>query len=339
MNISIRIKTLFVFLICAASLQAQQQSKDSIYEPKIDGTVRAKYEYQPQMSAGRFEVRNARFSLSGKVSPQVSYRAEIDLSDEGNLRMLDAYASYKASQPLTFSIGQMRVPFTIDAHRSPHLQYFANRSFIAKQVGDVRDVGATFCYRMNVPFPIILEGGFFNGSGLTNQKNYWTKKLNYSAKLQLACLPHTHVVLSTQAICPDSVNVNMYDIGVNYRRGRWMLEGEFLYKMYAYNAYKAVKAYDFFINYDIPLHNCFRKISVLGRYDSMTDHSDGKNYNGVLVTTDVARKRLTGGLTLSLASPFVADIRLNYEKYFYRDSDIPKISERDKFVVELMVRF
>ena len=32
--------------------------------------------------------------------------------------------------------------FTIDAHRSPHLQYFANRSFIAKQVGNVRDVGA-----------------------------------------------------------------------------------------------------------------------------------------------------------------------------------------------------
>ena len=36
-----------------------------------------------------------------------------------------------------------RVPFTIDAHRSPHVRFFANRSFIGKQVGDVRDVGAT----------------------------------------------------------------------------------------------------------------------------------------------------------------------------------------------------
>ncbi len=41
----------------------------------------------------------------------------------------------------------MRVPFTIDAHRSPHLQYFANRSFIAKQVGNVRDVGAVIGWK------------------------------------------------------------------------------------------------------------------------------------------------------------------------------------------------
>ncbi len=47
---------------------------------------------------------------------------------------------------LNFTIGQMRVPFTIDAHRSPHQQYFANRSFIAKQVGNVRDVGFTAGY-------------------------------------------------------------------------------------------------------------------------------------------------------------------------------------------------
>ena len=26
----------------------------------------------------------------------------------------------------------------------------------------------------------------------------------------------------------------------------------------------------------------------------------------------------TGGVTLSLAKPFISDIRINYEKYFYR---------------------
>lgn len=78
----------------------------------------------------------------------------------------------------------MRVPFTIDAHRSPHQQYFANRSFIAKQVGNVRDVGFTGCYTQKEGFPFILEGGLFNGSGLTNQKE-WHKTLNYSIKAQL----------------------------------------------------------------------------------------------------------------------------------------------------------
>ena len=76
--------------------------------------------------------------------------------------MLDAYARVFPVKDLNFTIGQMRVPFTIDAHRSPHQQYFANRSFIAKQVGNVRDVGLTSAYTHKGDFPFILEGGLFN---------------------------------------------------------------------------------------------------------------------------------------------------------------------------------
>lgn len=107
----------------------------------IHGTIRSKYEYQTQENEGRFEVRNARVSVDGKLSPIIGYKAEIDLCDEGKIKMLDAYTRLKPAQGLQLTLGQMRVPFTIDAHRSPHQQYFANRSFIAKQVGNVRDVG------------------------------------------------------------------------------------------------------------------------------------------------------------------------------------------------------
>lgn len=52
-------------------------------------------------------------------------------------------------------------------------------------------------------------------------------------------------------------------------------------------------------------------------YDMMTDHSNGKcNNEGKLIIDDAARKRVTGGVTLSLAKPFCADLRLNYENYF-----------------------
>ena len=146
------------------------------YIPEIHGTIRAKYEYQPEIDASRFEVRNARFSLTGNVHPAVAYKAEIDLSNEGNIKMLDAYTRLFPIKSLNFTIGQMRVPFTIDAHRSPHQQYFANRSFIAKQVGNVRDVGATVCYQLKEVFPFIIEAGVFNGTGLTNQK-VWRKEL------------------------------------------------------------------------------------------------------------------------------------------------------------------
>ena len=138
------------------------ETKD--YLPEIHGTIRSKYEYQTTMGAGRFEVRNARVSVTGNVLPIVAYKAEIDLSDEGNIKMLDAYARLFPAKGLTVTAGQMRVPFTIDAHRSPHQQYFANRSFIAKQVGNVRDVGVTLGYTLPTELPITIEGGLYNGS-------------------------------------------------------------------------------------------------------------------------------------------------------------------------------
>ena len=74
----------------------------------------------PTSTKGRFQVRNARFSLSGNLLPMVAYKAEIDLSDEGSIKMLDAYVRLAMlRRSLNFTIGQMRVPFTIDAHRSP----------------------------------------------------------------------------------------------------------------------------------------------------------------------------------------------------------------------------
>ncbi len=44
------------------------------YLPEIHGTIRGKYEYQTETSESRFEVRNARFSVSGNVHPIVAYK-------------------------------------------------------------------------------------------------------------------------------------------------------------------------------------------------------------------------------------------------------------------------
>lgn len=312
------------------------------YLPAIHGTVRAKYEYQTVTNESRFQVRNARFSLTGNVLPIVAYKAEIDLSDQGTIRMLDAYTRIFPVKHLDFTIGQMRVPFTIDAHRSPHQQYFANRSFIAKQVGDVRDVGATLAYtRKNAALPFILEGGLFNGSGLTNQKE-WQKTLNYSLKGQLWFAKGWNLTLSTQMIKPEAIRINMYDIGIYYETDKFHIEAEYLYKKYGHSSFDDVHAVNSFVNYDLPLHKFFHKMSFLVRYDMMNDHSNGLGMDETtrrLPITDYARKRLTGGLTFSFSKAFVADIRLNYEKYFYKKGGIPKDSEQDKLVIEFMTRF
>ena len=79
------------------------------------------------------------------------------------------------------------------------------------------------------------------------------------------------------------------------------------------------------------------KITPLARYDMMTDNNKGYvNSNGEYVADYIARSRFTGGLTLSLNKPFLNDIRLNYEKYFYGDGITNK---DDKFVAEFVVRF
>lgn len=327
-------------------LHAQEEDKVDL-TPKVHGTIRGKYEYQTEEGDGRFQVRNARVSLEGNVAKAVEYKAEIDLSDEGQIKMLDAYTKIKPVRGLDFTIGQMRVPFTIDAHRSPHQQYFANRSFIAKQVGNVRDVGATVGNSFNVGIPIILQAGMFNGSGLTNQKDFWTNNINFSAKAQIF-IPHGfNITLSTQKIRPDHIAVMMYDAGAYYHAHGWHVEAEYLFKHYEDNAFKNVHAFEAFVNYDIPLRKCFfTKISPLLRYDYMSDHSDGMRYldgeentEGSLIINDYQRSRITGGLTFSIAKPFISDIRLNYEKYFYRSGAIAKPSERDKIVIEVMTRF
>lgn len=348
-----KITAMFVMLSLSAAVfgQVKEEAGDgkkldkqtmelTDYLPEIHGTIRGKYENQTEVGESRFEVRNARVSISGNVHPQVAYKAEIDLSDEGTIKMLDAYTRLFPIENTYFTIGQMRVPFTIDAHRSPHQQYFANRSFIAKQVGNVRDVGFTAAYTQKEGFPFTLEGGLFNGSGLTNQKT-WHKTLNYSVKAQMFPHKNWNVTLSTQLIKPEDVRINMYDAGIYYQNNRLHVEAEYLYKVYAHNTFKDVHSVNSFINYDLPLKKVFHKISFLARYDMMTDHSDGvaSETTGALVIDDYGRHRVTGGITLSLSKAFVADIRLNFEKYFYKDSAVPATSERDKIVIEFMTRF
>lgn len=332
-------------LAAPAALRAQTADSSAVkkelpdWMPKVSGTIRGKWELQPNEGESRFEVRTARVALDGKVIPLVEYKAEIDLSDEGRIKMLDAYAGVLPVDGLALRIGQMRVPFSIDAHRAPHKQYFANRSFIAKQVGDVRDVGLYAGY--HIPgAPLILEGGAFNGSGLTDQKDYWTKSFNFSAKVQVPLSCGLTLQASMQKISPVGGATYLYDGGMTFQRGRWTLEAEYLRKHYTNRTFSDVNALDAFACYDLPLRKAFQKMSFLCRYDCMGDHSDGSvNDYGALKLTDGARQRITGGITLSMAKKMNADIRLNYEKYFYDDISLAKPSERDKAVVELVIHF
>ena len=332
-------------VMTASVLWAQEHKEDGktgTEKLRVGGTVRAKYEYQPDSGSGRFEVRNCRLAVTGRVVPMVGYKAEIDLSDEGTLRMLDAYVKLTPLKRLDFTIGQMRVPFAIDVHRSPHLQYFANRSFLAKQVGDVRDVGAMLAYTIPIlSCPLTLEGGVFNGSGLTGQKHFWTAGYNYSLKASALIYDRVGITLSAQHIRPDHVGIMIWNAGAYWHSGRWHAEGEYLRKQYSEGAFSGVNAVDAFACYTYPVRKRLSGISFLGRYDYMDDHSKGvAGDDGRLHIDDARRHRATAGVTLHFGyKASVLDVRMNYEKYFYDSGVEPSVSERDKVVVEFMCHF
>ncbi len=330
--------------------------KRSAYAPAIHGILRGKYEYQPDLNASRFEVRNARLSASGKLPLQSEYKLEVDLCDETTIKMKDAWVRVNPWRTLRLSMGQQRMPFSIDAHRNPSAQYFANRSFIAKQVGDMRDVGFLVGYDFtNKKNRTVLkiDGGIFNGSDLNNQKKAWFKSPAYSARIQYLPINGLAIIPSVQhqIIAEREASYTSFDMGAYYEFKGWHLEAEVLHKHYANDAFSDCNAVDAMIIYQQTLKkekSFIKHISYQGRYDYMQDHSSGKagfvkdaagNATNSLVLTDAERHRMTLGLTLGLRNPyFPTDIRFNYEKYWYPHGGA-KESEQDKLVCELVIKF
>jgi hypothetical protein len=141
---------------------------------------------------------------------------------------------------------------------------------------------------------------------------------------------------------PDSVRANLWDCLLEWNHCRWTVEGEYTGKHYVHDSYKTIHAYSILANYRLPLHkSVFNQLSFQGRWDGLTDHSNGiRNAAGWLYGNDKARNRITVGTTLSyIKSPIRADIRLNYEKMFYHDGYEPGDGNRDKLLMEFVVRF
>ncbi|MBQ9076752.1 MAG: porin [Muribaculaceae bacterium] len=335
-----RFFTLIVLFQSLPLMAEMQEEKDAGYLPEIHGTIRAKYELEPEYMENRFQVRNARLGASGKIGSLVDYyKVEADFCDRGEFKVVDAYARVAFDKSFKIQVGQMRIPFSVDATRAPHVRYFANRSFIAKQVGNVRGVGAKAIFK--VPdLPVNVEAGVFNTATISEHQ-VWQREMSYAGKINCK-LDNVTIEAGVESIVPDSIRINLIDGTVSWSAGRWMLEGEYIYKHYTGNAFEACHAYNVMADYHIPLKKgLFNQVSFQGRWDGMTDHSDGKrNDDGRLELTEQARKRLSLGTTLSYIRKGVrTDIRLNYENYFYHHDAVVASGDRDKVVVELVVRF
>lgn len=342
------LRHLFAALSLSASLAASAVTigvGDSLYNPDLTGTVRAKYELRTSDGAGRFVLKNAIAGITGKVLPELSYRLEVDFHNDGKMKMRNAYARFSPKAGYgSATFGYMRVPVGIDVQRSPHQQYFANRSFMAKYGCNLRETGLSLVYKVPVPFSLALDGGVFSGSSTRDgDEDGWSNAYVFTFRALAVLDRRWGLSASVMRTRPDLATVMHYGAGAYYDDPLWHFEAEYLHKHYSHDVAPGAEPLRRanFVNafavrrFPIGGGRALSQVSALGRYDYISRHSLAKASSAV----EPARHRMTLGATLHFGvGPVYAEARLNYENYFYPSTALPTPDE-DKLVLELMCRF
>lgn len=338
-------KSLIILLLTAIATTVEAvafaEPADTVglsYRPEFRGVVRGRYELLTNSMENRFQVRDARMYVQGMVAPTVDYKVEC-LYSSGNFQLLYAWGRIAVAKNFKITLGQQRYPFGVDVFHSAFNYVFANRSFLGKQVGNFTGVGMKLSYSLP-SLPLTIDGGVFNHYR-SAQQNVWQKKMDYAAKATYKAGNVTFAA-GVESVLPDSVRINMIDAAVTWRSGRWTVEGEFVNKHYTGGSFADCRSYNFWANYSLPVNfGIFNRLSFQGRWDGMTDHSDGKrDKDNRLTLTDNARNRLTLGATMGYIHPRVETlVRLNYENYFYSRDVAAPVGQDDKIVAELVVIF
>lgn len=329
-------------VIALMALQATAaEKKDSIsYIPQVHGTLRPRVEQSTERSETRFQLRNARVSLNGFIAPMIDYYVQADFCDRGSIKFLDGWIRLAVTKDLRIQAGQFRMPFATDPFRGPHTYIFANRSFIGKDVFNVRAVGAKVSYKLP-KIPLTVEAGVFNPSKIGDHTP-WNRSLAFASKAVYK-LGNVDLSAGYASKKPDSVRVNSIDGAITWKCGRWTAEGEYLYSHYCNRGFRESHAWNAWVDYRMPIKaGIFNRLSFQGRYDGMTAFSSGSNMpDGTLKVDKKPRNRATVGATISYVrtpSMFL-DIRANYEKYFYHSGVHVTPDMGDRVTLEMVLRF
>lgn len=321
------------FLISIAWLRTYSQDTTGIrsdYIPDIFGILKTKGEFDLDNSLMRFEVRNARFGATGKINNNMSYKIEIDLSDEGKMKMLDAYVKFIPVSRLSFYLGQRKIPFSTDYMRNPAENIFANRSFLAKYINDgMRDIGFYAEYSIDGQIPVNILVGAVNGTGNNNPQ--WIDRPNLAGRLTLG--PEKGIRITGnlyQGNVDDKKNLSMLGGEIRYTDGTFFIESEYIKRKWDDSLSVRRNDDGFYIHsyYNFPIQgNMIHLLTPVIRYDFIGESVFRK---------EVEASRLTFGINLGFEpKQFYSEIRLNYENYL--KSRLP--IHTDKLTLEFIARF
>ena len=212
--------------------------------------------YQALEETGKidgFDIRRARLDVKGTISPYWSYRVQFDLA--GTPKLIDAYAELKLNDYFNFTIGQAKIPFSLENLTSSNKLELIDRSqaveaLVArgKDVGgnqNGRDIGiqlgGTILKLKDRPI-VDYRLGIYNGSGinaadLNEKKDFATRLilhpvvgLDISAALyngsRYIAEVKTGTVVTTAA---KNVDRNRYGFDLNYDLKDLAIRGEYIH--------------------------------------------------------------------------------------------------------------
>ncbi|HEY3372653.1 MAG TPA: porin [Prolixibacteraceae bacterium] len=153
--------------------------------------------YQALEETGKidgFDIRRARLDVKGSILPYWAYRVQFDLA--GTPKLVDAYVELKLNDYINFTVGQAKVPFSLENMASSNKLELIDRSqtveaLVArgKDVGgnqNGRDIGiqlgGTILKLKGRPV-VDYRLGIYNGSGINVADN--NERKDYAARLIL----------------------------------------------------------------------------------------------------------------------------------------------------------
>ena len=211
--------------------------------------------YQSFSETGKidgFDIRRARLDVKGVISPFWSYRVQFDLA--GTPKLIDAYAELKLNDYFNFTIGQAKIPFSIENLASSYKLDLIDRSQVVealvargKDVGgnqNGRDIGiqlgGTILKVKDRPV-VDYRLGIFNGKGVNaaddnNDKDYAARLilhpvsgLDISGALYNGTRFIPEVKTGTVVTTPSkNVNRDRYGFDLSYTLRNLILSGEYI---------------------------------------------------------------------------------------------------------------
>jgi len=336
---------LFFILIMVTVVPAQDKSD---YSPKLSGYIRALQQTDFSTNQGEFLVKMARFSIKGNVNEYAGYRFQVDVTRLGKLTttsatvngtkvltgasasfsdiLLDAEAFIAPVKNLSLSLGQFKVPFGTDNLRGGADIDFVNRPLLTNVAPGLRDVGFMGTYTIKDGVPVEFKAGVFNGAGQNKTEN--DKSVNYSFRASVIPVSGVTLAANYYGGKASGADLGIYDLGFDYKLGKAFVSGEFGQRKtktsvleFNSTSYFVYALYEFSFT-----ESLVSAIIPAVRYE---------NYDPNGSTADNEIGKITAGLGFQFAKIKMAQFRINYELFDYKDGR----TNPNKLIFELQTKF